>query len=53
LLIGLNFLSAKIVLELLFRFTEIKAFMKGKVNRRLHHSTIALLLATLLHHFIY
>ncbi|GJJ69193.1 DNA polymerase phi [Entomortierella parvispora] len=33
LLIGLNFLSAKIVLELLFRFTEIKAFMKGKEER--------------------
>ncbi|KAG0373315.1 DNA-directed DNA polymerase [Mortierella sp. AD032] len=33
LLIGLNFLSVKIVLELLFRFTEIKAFMKGKEER--------------------
>ncbi|KAG0052711.1 DNA-directed DNA polymerase [Gryganskiella cystojenkinii] len=33
LLIGLNFLTAKIVLELLFRFTEIKAFMKGKEER--------------------
>ncbi|KAG0370575.1 DNA-directed DNA polymerase [Gamsiella multidivaricata] len=33
LLIGLNFLTAKIVLELLFRFTEIKNFMKGKEER--------------------
>ncbi|KAF9906499.1 DNA-directed DNA polymerase [Lobosporangium transversale] len=33
LLIGLNFLTVKIVLELLFRFTEIKNFMKGKEER--------------------
>ncbi|KAF9364473.1 DNA-directed DNA polymerase [Mortierella sp. NVP85] len=33
LLIGLNFLTAKIVLELLLRFTEIKNFMKGKEER--------------------
>ncbi|KAF8934912.1 DNA-directed DNA polymerase [Dissophora ornata] len=33
LLIGLNFLTVQIVLELLFRFTEIKNFMKGKEER--------------------
>ncbi|KAG0071985.1 DNA-directed DNA polymerase [Linnemannia elongata] len=33
LLIGLNFLTVKVVLELLFRFTEIKNFMKGKEER--------------------
>ncbi|KAF9426046.1 DNA-directed DNA polymerase [Podila epigama] len=33
LLIGLKFLTAKIVLELLLRFTEIKNFMKGKEER--------------------
>ncbi|KAF9941246.1 DNA-directed DNA polymerase [Mortierella alpina] len=33
LLIGLDFLTVKIVLELLFRFTEIKNFMKGKEER--------------------
>ncbi|KAF9202864.1 DNA-directed DNA polymerase [Haplosporangium sp. Z 27] len=33
LLIGLNFLTVKIVLDLLFRFTEIKNFMKGKEER--------------------
>ncbi|KAF9434258.1 DNA-directed DNA polymerase [Entomortierella beljakovae] len=33
LLIGLNFLTAKIILDLLLRFTEIKNFMKGKEER--------------------
>ncbi|KAF9105234.1 DNA-directed DNA polymerase [Mortierella sp. AM989] len=33
LLIGLNFLTVKIVLDLLLRFTEIKNFMKGKEER--------------------
>ncbi|KAG0326236.1 DNA-directed DNA polymerase [Dissophora globulifera] len=33
LLIGLDFLTAKIVLELLFQFTEIKNFMRGKEER--------------------
>ncbi|KAF9185678.1 DNA-directed DNA polymerase [Haplosporangium sp. Z 767] len=33
LLIGLNFLTVNVVLELLFRFTEIKNFMKGKEER--------------------
>ncbi|KAG0239379.1 DNA polymerase phi-domain-containing protein [Mortierella sp. GBAus27b] len=33
LLVGLNFLTAEIILELLLRFTEIKNFMKGKEER--------------------